>query len=200
MYALKVMARDQQKGFSLLEVLIGIVVVSIGLLTVAALQVVTKKANYEAVQRTTASLLGYDLAERMRANRESLANYLVPTTSPLGGGSITAEPTPNCTTGNTCTPGQLAAHDLWEWEQALDGATEVASIAGVSTQTGGIVQPAACVEGPPGGGTGLYTIAIAWRGTSPLTNSSTHSCGQGSGNYGANDEYRRVLVYRIFIS
>lgn len=196
--------QQTESGFTLLEVLIAIVVVSIGLLTVAALQVVTKKANYDAVQRTTASLLAHEMAERMRMNSGTelaptvLANYLVPTASPLGGGSIATEPTPTCVSGSPCNPTQLAAHDLWEWEQTLDGQTELA--AGTGAQTGGLVRPAACITGPLGTD-GVYSIAIAWRGTSPLTNSTVGStCGEGSGDYGTNDEYRRVLVYDFFIN
>ncbi|MDX1497790.1 MAG: type IV pilus modification protein PilV [Salinisphaeraceae bacterium] len=190
----------KQAGFTLLEVLIGIVVVSIGLLTVAALQVVTKKANYEAVQRTTASLLAYDLAERMRANTSQLNEYITAAGTSLGGSTITPEPTPVCNAANPCNPEQLANHDLWEWEQALDGATEVAAIAGVNTQTGGLVQPSGCVSGPVIGGTGLYTIAIARRGTTALSNPTVNNCGQASGKYGANDEFRRILVYQVFIA
>lgn len=193
-----------EQGFTLLEVLIAIVIVSIGLLTVASLQVVTQKANYDAVQRTTASLLANELAERMRTNpgteadNNVLADYLVPTTAPLGGGSITTEPTPACISGAPCSPAQLAARDLWEWERALDGQAELSA---TNAQTGGLVNPTACVTGPLDGSDGVYSIAIAWRGTNPLSDSTAGStCGQGSGNYGANDEYRRVLIYDFFIN
>ena len=45
----------KQSGFSLLELLVALVVFSIGLLAVAGLQTVSKSANYEGLQRTTAS-------------------------------------------------------------------------------------------------------------------------------------------------
>ena len=51
----------------------------------------------------------------------------------------------------------------------------------------------------PGGGTGIYTVAIAWRGVTELTNPTASDCGEGSGLYGANDEFRRVLVVSAFV-
>lgn len=74
-----------QEGATLIEVLIAIVVLSIGLLGLAGLQVTSVQSNHSAYQRSQATLLAYDLADRMRANRtEALTNaYLVdfPTSS-----------------------------------------------------------------------------------------------------------------------
>jgi len=56
-------------GFSLLEVLIALLVLSIGLLGLAALQTVSLKANHGAYQRTQATFLAYDIIDRIRTNR-----------------------------------------------------------------------------------------------------------------------------------
>ena len=81
---IKSIARHQE-GATLIEVLIAIVVLSIGLLGLAGLQVTSVQCNHSAYQRSQATLLAYDLADRMRANRtEALTNaYLVdfPTSS-----------------------------------------------------------------------------------------------------------------------
>lgn len=81
---IKSIARHQE-GATLIEVLIAIVVLSIGLLGLAGLQVTSVQSNHSAYQRSQATLLAYDLADRMRANRtEALTNaYLVdfPTSS-----------------------------------------------------------------------------------------------------------------------
>ncbi|MCA1798722.1 MAG: type IV pilus modification protein PilV, partial [Xanthomonadaceae bacterium] len=108
-----------QRGFTLIEVLITLVVFAIGLLTVAGLQTISKKANYDALQRTTASLLAHDIMERMRANSRALAEY----ESAIVGRASIAEVTPDCVTVN-CNRVQLARRDLYDWERALDGASE----------------------------------------------------------------------------
>lgn len=57
-----------QQGFTLLEVLIALLILSIGLLGLAALQTTSLRANQMASMRTTATQLAYDISDRMRAN------------------------------------------------------------------------------------------------------------------------------------
>lgn len=69
---------QRQYGATLIEVLIAVVVLSIGLLGLAGLQATSVKSNHSAYQRSQATLLAYDLADRMRANRtEALTNAYV---------------------------------------------------------------------------------------------------------------------------
>jgi type IV pilus assembly protein PilV len=199
-----------QSGFSLIEVLITLFVFAIGILTVAGLQIVSKKSNFDAVQRTTASLLANDIIERMRANLSnnggSLDAYLV---EDLGGETLAA-PGADCTAAS-CSADELAAFDLYEWEQALDGASETSG----GTNTGGLVEPTGCIRSDNGvGGAGTYHIVIAWRGVSPLSNptidqnltaAADAGCGEGSDKYvddesGAVDVYRRVVVNSTYIT
>lgn len=66
---------QRQHGATLIEVLIAVVVLSIGLLGLAGLQATSVKSNHSAYQRSQATLFAYDLADRMRANRtEALTN------------------------------------------------------------------------------------------------------------------------------
>jgi len=58
-------------GFTLIEALIALLVLSIGLLGVAAMQLASLQANNGAFQRTQATFLAQDIADRMRANRTS---------------------------------------------------------------------------------------------------------------------------------
>jgi type IV pilus assembly protein PilV len=60
----------RQGGFSLLEVLIAIVIMSFGLLGLVGLQMTAMKNNSSAHYRAQATLLAYDIVDRMRANRE----------------------------------------------------------------------------------------------------------------------------------
>ncbi len=182
------------RGFTLIEVLVTLLIFSFGLLAVAGLQTISKKANYDALQRTTASLLASDLIERMRANGRMLSEYVLAEGVTLGGGTLGAAPV-DCTAAN-CNATQMAWYDLAEWEQALDGAAELVD----ATPTGGLVSPQACIEGPIGGAAGTYTVSIAWRGVTPLSNPIIHACGEDSALYGDANEFRRILTISTYIT
>jgi type IV pilus assembly protein PilV len=186
--------RIPQNGFSLIELLVAVVVFSIGMLAVAGLQTVSKRANYEGLQRTVASQMANGLLEDIRSNGNGVAVYLA---SPdLGGGVAGAEPAPNCSTvGVECNAAQKAAHDLWFWENILDGNQEI----GTEGAAGGILSPTVCINGPAGGGAGIYVVTVAWQGTVALASTIANPCGVGSGKYGSGDEFRRVVQIPTFI-
>jgi type IV pilus assembly protein PilV len=62
------MSRKSAAGFTLVEVLVALVVLSIGLLGIASLQVSSLRWNHGASKRSQATLLAYDILDRMRAN------------------------------------------------------------------------------------------------------------------------------------
>lgn len=187
-------ADHEERGFTLIEVLIALFVFAIGILTVAGLQIVSKKSNYEAVQRTTATLIAQDIVQRMRANDPDVwGAYLQ---EDLGNSSLGA-PKDCVGAAVTCSAADFVNFDLYAFEQALDGATEA--------NTGGLVNPSACIRGPAGGGDGTYSVIIAWRGVTELSNPTIDagvggmgSC--GAGDYGTNDAYRRVVVFTTFLA
>lgn len=182
-----------QRGFSLLELLVALVVFSVGMLAVAGLQTVSKQANYEGLQRTTAAQIANGLLEDIRTNGDAVGVYVG--AGEMGSGSLGNEPAPNCKVGSECNTAQKAAHDLWVWEQMLDGNLESNGGAG----TGGLLLPAMCVTGPAGGGAGIYQVTIVWRGSASITTAQNNFCGSLSGNYGANNEFRRILQIPTFI-
>ena len=115
--------RLHARGFTLLEVLIAIVIMSIGVFGLASLQITAKRNNFEAVQQATATFLVQELLERMRANPSALTTY---TSDGVGrtltGSSLTAT---TCNAG--CAPTQMALFDLYEddkisYEDALRNA------------------------------------------------------------------------------
>jgi len=185
--------RGSQQGFSLIELLVAVVVFSVGLLAIAGLQTVSKRASFEGLQRTTAAQVAYGLLEDMRTNGDAIAIYVG--AGELGGGTRGVEPVPNCRGGAVCTSAQKAIHDLWFWESVLDGDFET----NVNGSAGGIVSPTICINGPLAGGAGVYAVSIAWYGTNALTDPAFNNCGAGTGRYGANNEYRRVLQVPTFI-
>jgi len=64
----------RQQGISLVEVLVAVVVLSIGMLGMAGLQFNSAKMNQSAYFRTQATSLAYDLTDRMRVNRAAALN------------------------------------------------------------------------------------------------------------------------------
>jgi type IV pilus assembly protein PilV len=184
------------RGSTLMEVLVSIFILSVGVLGVAGLQITAKHSNFEATQRSTATALAQGIVERMRSNAQQLGSY---TNAGVGrtisGASMAAT---NCAAN--CAPATLAQYDLYELEQAANGITE--QVAG--NNVGGLALPTTCITGP-NGGPGIYSVAIAWRGMTKLSDPATDACGSGSGKYdtvGATevDVYRRVLFMQVYIS
>jgi type IV pilus assembly protein PilV len=183
-----------QRGFSLIELLVSIIIFSVGLLAVAGLQTVSKSANFESLQRTSAAQVAYGLLEDMRTNGDGVGVYVA--SADLGGNVIAAEPAPNCAAmGAVCNAAQKATHDLWFWEEVLDGELEI----GPEGASGGLVQPTVCIDGPAAGGAGIYTVTVVWRGGVSIVDSGLVACGSGSGKYGAGNEFRRVVQVPTFI-
>lgn len=61
--------RHRTAGLTLVEILIALLVISVGLLGVAGLHAMSLRNNYDALMRSHASALAADIADRMRANR-----------------------------------------------------------------------------------------------------------------------------------
>lgn len=65
-----------QRGVTLLEVLVSLLILSLGLLGYAGLQAVTVKNNHNAYLRSQATTLAYNVLDRMRANRAGISGYV----------------------------------------------------------------------------------------------------------------------------
>lgn len=81
----------RQKGFTLLEVLVAMLVLSIGLLGLAGLMASGLRNNHSAYYRTQATWLAYDVMDRMRANRANAPDYVVALGAGAAGGGIAGE-------------------------------------------------------------------------------------------------------------
>mgnify|MGYP003539831654 CR=1 FL=1 len=101
------MNNKRNGGYALLEVMIGLFVLAIGLLGMASLQGQAVRVSNSAHLYSQASYLASDMVERMRANREQLADY-----SLLFSDTVTAAV--DCAASN-CTPEQLAKWDQSRW-------------------------------------------------------------------------------------
>lgn len=66
-----------ESGFTLVEVLVTVVIFSVGLLGLAGLQATGIKMNHSSLLRSQATLLAYDIVDSMRANRTNFAAYAI---------------------------------------------------------------------------------------------------------------------------
>lgn len=106
----------KQAGFNLIEVLLAFLILSVGLLGVAGMQTTAVKASHTAMLKTVAINKIESIAERIRANSDAdVMDYelvLGDSGTDEGcderGGSV-----------NVCDPQQLAANDLFVWENSL---------------------------------------------------------------------------------
>lgn len=94
-------------GFSLIEVLVTIVVVSFGLLGLAALLVKGIEFSNSSYMRTVATQQAYDMADRMRANAKGLLDGRYD--------AVTFSAPTTCGACTTCTPEALAIYDICSW-------------------------------------------------------------------------------------
>lgn len=99
---------NQQSGFTLLESMMALFVLTIGLLGVAAMHSQSMRSGYVAVQRMVAVSKGEELLERMRANPAGIVDY-------NGAPASYA-----CTSTGGCSPPEMAADDLFIWTAEVD--------------------------------------------------------------------------------
>jgi type IV pilus assembly protein PilV len=115
------------RGFTIVEALVALVVLAVGMLGIASLYVTTLRASGSASSRMQAINLASDLGDRIRANRRAEAAYA---------GAAAANGTTCLGTGVTCTPAQMAAHDLFVWQAAIQAALPGAPAGTVTVNTG----------------------------------------------------------------
>ena len=104
----------RQHGVSMMEVLVTVLVLSIGLLGLAGLQLTGLRYNHSAYLRSQATLLASDIIDRMRVNRDQALNGAYD----IDFGTSTSNTT--CAAASAdCSPADLAQSDLSEWKQNL---------------------------------------------------------------------------------
>jgi type IV pilus assembly protein PilV len=179
----------RQRGTSLVEVLVTVIVLAFGLLGIAALQAKAQVGNLEAYQRAQAVVLLQDMRARMSSNGANAASYV--TSTPLGTG----------TSADDCSgAADAAARDKCEWSNELKGAAEVSAS---STKVGAMLGARGCIEvlqAPnPAAGVcqpGLYRLSVVWQGMHP-TKVSSLTCGKNA--FGTDDSYRRAIAVQVAV-
>lgn len=144
----------------MLEVLIAVLVFSLGMLGLAGLLIFAIQSNHVAYLRTQATFLAHNMAARMSANPAGLwgdgttSDYTITEIAPAG------TPIPSCTGG--CSPGDLATRDVDAWSQQLHTFLPKAA-AKITCTTAGLARlppPAQLGLRPPYGG--QCTMTISW--------------------------------------
>lgn len=99
-------SRSSQRGLTIIESMVALVVISIGLLGIAALQLTGMQQNTSALHQSKAVWAGYTMADRIRANNIRFASYLGIDTN----GSYSQD----CMS-SPCNNTQLVTADASEW-------------------------------------------------------------------------------------
>lgn len=102
-----------QKGFTLLEVMIAMVIFAVGLLGLAGIQALSFESLHSSYSRSQAVLLAYEMVDRMKANSAGGADYIT------GAGTAAGTAPSTLCDAATCGATQMAAFDLWQWKSAL---------------------------------------------------------------------------------
>ena len=116
---MKTMARrpNAVAGFTLIEIMVAMLVLAIGLLGLAGMQANGTRQNLTALNRSQATMLAYDMAERIRTNAagRGTGNYDAIDTNAVGA------PATDCLSAVvTCNGTDMAAYDAAEWKIAVE--------------------------------------------------------------------------------
>lgn len=137
---------NHSSGFTLLEVMIAMVIFSIGLLGLAGIQAVSIQNNNSAYTRTVSMQLAYNMADVLRAstdNEGSINSVFDSVTTAIPGSAPTSCVQKNAAGAPDCTETALANFELYHWKKRIE--QELASGLGSISKTGDV-----------------YTITIMW--------------------------------------
>jgi type IV pilus assembly protein PilV len=135
----KALQGHRQSGFSLVEVLITLVIMSVGMLGIAGLYVQSMQAGRTSMFRHHAVTLAGDVADRIRANPTADIAY----TAPVGANN-------NCVLGGVdCTATQMAANDILLWKDQAANTLPGGDVTIVLTPEAGFTPP-------------TYQITVSW--------------------------------------
>ena len=191
---------SRERGFTMLEVLVALLILMVGLLGLAGLLVQTQQGEVEAYQRKQATVLLQDMVDRLRANPVAAGTsgqcYAFTTNAAAG--------TPALGTGNAvddtfvCGVGSFAqaqrgAADLKAWNNALLGTSERKGAANVNV--GSLIDARGCVTSPSDK---VYVISVAWQGLQPtVAPPANQTCGL---NQYTDERLRRVVSVTVRIA
>ena len=186
---------SMQRGVTLVEVLVTLVILAIGLLGLVALHARVQVLQAESYQRAQALILLKDMAGRIANNR---GEALLPTSpyiaGDMGQNGVGAHLSPaQCASPESGTP--RSAVDLAEWCRALQGAAE--RLGDGADEVGAMSGGRGCIQNLGGG---RFLVTVAWQGLAPISAPPTGvRCGLNgynspSGTPCAEDRCRRAVT------
>lgn len=116
-----------QSGFTLIEILVAVLVLSVGILGLVGLESFSMQNNRTAHLRSQASILAYELADRIRANPGVDYSSLAPADNGCRSFSGTA---------TSCTPQEIGSQDLFDWQQQVGRSLPIADITQLTVAEG----------------------------------------------------------------
>ena len=137
-------------GFTLMEVLIALLIFSLGMLGLAGLMVVSVKTNHSAYLRTQASFIAQSMANRMRSNLGLILDY-----NGTYAGAGGADP---CAAGVACSNPNIVIRDIWQFREQISTflPNPTATINCDGTSLGSAAQAGSAPFN------GLCTVSLTW--------------------------------------
>lgn len=151
--------KNKEKGFTLLEVLVAIVIFSFGLLGLAGMMTISVRNNHNGYLRSQANFFAENMMDRMRANPQALWLGAYDGDANTGG--------TNCDMNNPCNFQELAAYDMEQWAQSVgtllpsgQGNITCDNSATLPGTVTGATPPSIWLPVPPY--PGVCTVTITW--------------------------------------
>jgi type IV pilus assembly protein PilV len=177
--------RSAERGSSLIEVLVTMVILMLGLLGLVGLMLQSQRSQQESYQRVQALVVLQDMVNRINANRKAADCYAITTaangTPYLGTGSALS---PACAVG-TAAQQARAVQDLTEWNSLLLGSAEKIG----ASDVGAMLGARGCVSIISAG---IYQVSVVWQGTGQTAAPAGVTC--GTNLYGDDTQRRAVSV------
>jgi len=180
----------RQQGATMIEVLVALLILTVGLLGVAGLQARMQGAEIEAFQRAQAIVLLQDMVDRINANRKNAVSYATGS-DPLG-----------TSTALDCTPPitSVSLQDRCDWSNALTGAAETKASGGVTNKIGAMNEARGCITVTSATMPREIVVAVVWQGVVPTLVPGATTCGSGVAAYGSDGKLRRAMIARIKVA
>lgn len=120
MYYSLIKKKIRQAGFTLVEILVSLLILSVGMLGMAGIQVSGLRNSATSTYRTDATQLSYDIADFMRANKMAVSSNDFATISYAYSDTLT-DPQKSClqatttATVSSCTASEMALVNVYDW-------------------------------------------------------------------------------------